>query len=35
MVEVCALFNKIPLNKPNDNYYRGVSHKPPFEGGFT
>jgi len=32
MVEVCALFYKIPLNKPNDNYCRGVSHKPPFQG---
>jgi len=32
MVEVCALFYKIPLNKLNDNYCRGVSHKPPFEG---
>jgi len=32
MVEVCELFYKIPLNKPNDNYCRGVSHKPPFEG---
>jgi len=32
MVEVCALFYKIPLNKPNHNYCRGVSHKPPFEG---
>jgi len=32
MVEVCALFYKIPLNKPNDNYCRGMSHKPPFEG---
>jgi len=32
MVEVCALFYKIPLNKPNDNYCRGVSHKPSFEG---
>ena len=34
-VEVCdyyALFYKIPLNKPNDNYCRGKSHKPPFEG---
>ena len=31
MVEVWALFYKIPLNKPNDNYCRGVSHKPPFE----
>jgi len=29
MVEVCALFYKIPLNKPNDNYCRGVCHKPP------
>jgi len=26
------LFYKIPLNKPNDNYCKGVSHKPPFEG---
>jgi len=32
MVEVCALFYKIPLNKPNENYCRGVSHKPPVEG---
>jgi len=32
MVEVCELFYKISLNKPNDNYCRGVSHKPPFEG---
>ena len=35
MVEVSALlclFYKIPLNKPNDNYCRGLSHKPPFEG---
>jgi len=30
MVEVSALFYKIPLNKLNDNYCRGVSHKPPF-----
>ena len=27
-----AYFIKIPLNKPNDNYCRGMSHKPPFEG---
>jgi len=26
------LFCKIPVNKPNDNFCRGVSHKPPFEG---
>jgi len=32
MVEVCALFYKIPLNKLSDNYCRGVSHKSPFEG---
>jgi len=35
MVEVCALlclFYKIPLNKLNANYCRGISHKPPFEG---
>jgi len=32
MVEVYASFYKIPLNKPNDNYCRGVSHKTPFEG---
>jgi len=25
-------FYKIPLNKLNDNYCKGVSHKPPFEG---
>jgi len=34
-VEVYALlclFYKISLNKPNDNYGRGVSHKSPFEG---
>jgi len=28
----CKLWNKIPLNIPNNNYCRGVSHKPPFEG---
>jgi len=26
------IFFKITLTKPNDNYYRSVSHKPPFEG---
>lgn len=34
-IEVCALsclIFKIPLNKSNDNYCRGVSHKPTFEG---
>ena len=34
-VEVCALlclFYKIPLNRPNDNYCRGVSHKSSFKG---
>jgi len=25
MVHACALFYKIPLNKPNDNYCRGES----------
>jgi len=33
-VEVCALLclsYNIPLNKSNDNYCKGVSHKPPFE----
>ena len=32
MVEVSALFYKIPFNKHSDNYCRDVSHKPPFEG---
>jgi len=32
MVEVCALFYKIPLNKSNDNYCRRLSQKPSFEG---
>jgi len=29
---VIYYFLKIPLNKPNNNYCRGVSHKLPFEG---
>jgi len=32
MCIIMLIFLKITLNKLNDNYYRGVIHKPPLKG---